>query len=182
VHTALDATAKIVSRHDLTPEEIESIEVETYSIAKNLAGHVSPPDSVLGAKFSTPVSIALFLVFGKTDFSAYDSKYLTNPMVRAIAEKVVVNVNSQRDVNYPKERSARVTIRTKDHSHEHEMLFPKGEPESPLSEDEFEHKFQQNAQSLYSGTQAKKIKEVILDLENRKVRELTSLLGAPPVS
>jgi 2-methylcitrate dehydratase PrpD len=182
VHTALDATAEIQSRHDLTPEAVEAIAVETYSIAKNLTGHVSPPDSVLGAKFSTPVSIALYLIFGKTDYSTYDSKHLTDPMIRAIAEKVVVNVDSQRDVNYPKERSARVTIHTKDRSHEHEMLYPRGEPESPLSEDEFKRKFQQNALSLYSNEPAEKIKEVILDLENRKVRELTGLLGAPLIS
>lgn len=182
IHTALDATAEIISRHNLSNEAIESIEVETYSIAKNLTGHVSSPDSVLGAKFSTPVSIALFLVFGKTDFSAYNSKYLANPAVREVAEKVVVKVNPQRDVNYPKERSARVTIHTQNDSYEHEMLFPKGEPESPLSEDEFVRKFEQNAQSLYSGEHVDEIKTMILDLENRKVRELTSLLGAPPAS
>ncbi|MFC1798196.1 MmgE/PrpD family protein [Thermodesulfobacteriota bacterium] len=182
IHTALDATAEIVSRHDLIPEEIESIEVETYSIANNLTGHISPADSVLGAKFSTPVSIALFLVFKKTNFSAYASQYLSDPMVRAIAEKIVVTVNPQRDVNYPRERSARVRIQTKNHFYEHEMPLPKGEPESPLSKDEFMHKFQQNALSLYSKTQVDKIRDIILDLENRKVREITELLVAPSAS
>jgi 2-methylcitrate dehydratase PrpD len=179
IHTALDATAEIVSRYNLTPEEVVSIEIETYSIAKNLTGHLAKPDSELAAKFSTPIAIALFLVFGNTDFSAFKPKCISDPMVLAIAKKVSVNVNPERDVNYPKERSARVTIKTKNQSYAHEMVYPKGEPESPLSEGEFMDKYEQNARILYSKAAVDKIKDIILDLENRKVREMTELLGAP---
>ena len=181
-HSALDATAEIISRHDLTPEEIVSIDIETYSIAKKLTGHLAMEGSELAAKFSTPVGIALFLVFGKSDFSAYHPKYISDPLVQAIAKKVSVNVNPERDLNYPKERSACVTIKTKNKSYEHEMPFPKGEPEFPLSEDEFMHKYEQNARILYSKLEVDKIKDAIMNLENIKVHEMTELLRAPSAS
>lgn len=178
IHTPLDATAEIVSQHDIPSEAIESVEIETYSIAQKLTGHLAKQGSELGAKFSTPIGIALFLVFGKSDFSAYDQKYISDPLVQELAKKVSVKVNPERDVYYPKERSARVVIKTKDRTYEHEMLFPKGEPESPLSEEEFVHKYVQNASVRYSKSEAAKIRSAIMNLENIRVREMTELLGA----
>jgi 2-methylcitrate dehydratase PrpD len=182
IHSALDATAEIVSRNEVALEEILSIEIETYSIAKNLTGHLTTQDSELAAKFSTPIAIALYLVFGKSDFSAFNQKSISHPLVQAIAEKVSVNVNPERDVNYPKERSARVTIKTKNQSYAHETLFPKGEPETPLSKKEFMQKYEQNARILYSTSEADKIKAAIMNLDNIKVRDMTGLLGAPLTS
>ena len=176
IHTALDATAEIVSRHDISIEEIASIEIETYSIAHKLTGHVAEQGSVLGAKFSTPVAVALFLVFGKTDYSAYNQKDIADPVVQGLAKKISVIVDPKRDVNYPGERSARVTIKTKDKSQEYEMLFPKGEPESPLSDDEFMRKFEQNARVSYPKEAIEKIKHAVKNLEKIKVREMAGLL------
>ena len=176
IHTPLDATADIIASHDIPLEEISSIEIETYSIAHKLTGHVANQGSVLGAKFSTPVSIALFLVFGKADYSAYNHKYISDPRVQALARKIKVIVNPKRDENYPKERSALVTIKTNDQSYEHEMMFPKGEPESPLSDEEFVRKFTQNALVRYSEAEIEKIKDAVLNLENIKVRQMTEHL------
>ena len=177
IHSALDATAEIVSRNKVALEEISSIDIETYSIAKNLTGHLAAQNSVLAAKFSTPIAIALFLVFGKSDFSAFNQKSISDPQVQAIAKKVSISVNPERDVNYPKERSARVIIKTPSQRFEHEMLFPKGEPESPLSEDELVEKYEQNARILYSKSKVDKIKYAIMNLENMPVREMAELLS-----
>ena len=176
IHTPLDATADIIASHDIPLEEISSIEIETYTIAHKLTGHVAKQGSELGAKFSTPVSIALFLVFGKSDYSAYNQKYIADPAVQALAQKIKVIVNPKRDERYPKERSAQVTIKTKDHSYEQEMLFPKGEPESPLSDEEFVRKFTQNALVRYSEAEIEKIKDSVMNLENIKVRQMTEHL------
>ena len=179
IHSALDATAEILSRSEIALEEILAIDIETYSIAKNLTGHLAMQDSELAAKFSTPIAIALFLVFGKSDFSAFNQKWISDPRVQAIAKKIKVFVNPERDVNYPQERSAKVTIHTPGQSYEHEMLFPKGEPESKLSEDEFIEKYEQNACILYSKSEADNIKTAIMNLENIRVREITELLNKP---
>ena len=182
IHTPLDATAEIVSHNDVALEEISSIDIETYSIAKNLTGHLATQDSELAAKFSTPIAIALYLVYRKSGFSAFNQESISNPLVQAIAKKISVYVNPDRDVNYPKERSARVTIHTPGGSYEHELLFPKGEPESPLSEDEFIEKYEQNAGILYSKAEVNIIHDAIMNLENIPVREITKLLQVPRLS
>jgi 2-methylcitrate dehydratase PrpD len=182
IHSALDAVAEIVGRHALPPEKIGSIDIETYSIAKSLTGHIAAEDSELGAKFSTPIAIGLLLVFGQSDSAIYKNQYISNPLVRSIAKKVTVRVNPERDKAYPGQRSARVTVKTGDRAFTHEVIYPKGEPENPLSDDEMKFKFEKNVCTLYSMGRAKKIRDLIQDIENRDVREMTSMLEAPSSS
>jgi 2-methylcitrate dehydratase PrpD len=182
IHSALDALSEIVARHALSPEQIGSIDIETYSIAKSLTGHIATEDSELGAKFSTPVAIGLLLAFGQSDSSIYKKQYVSDPLVQSIAKKVRVHVNPERDQAYPEHRGASVTVKSGDQSYTHEVLYPKGEPENPLSDDEMKSKFEKNACTLYSMDRVNKIRGIISDMENRDVREMTSILKAPSAS
>jgi 2-methylcitrate dehydratase PrpD len=133
----------------------------------------------LGAKFSTPIAIGLHLVLGRTAAAAFTSANVSDPRVRSIAAKVTVRVNPARDLNYPGERSARVTVRTRDGSFRHEVVFPKGEPEFPLTDAELQAKFEANATLVYPLEHARRVADTITSIENRRVRELTALLAAP---
>ena len=179
IHSALDATAEIVARYNLTPKDIASIEIETYTIAKNLTGHLAIQESEISAKFSTPIAIALLLVFGQTDSTVFKKHFISDPLVQETARKVTVKVNSDRDKTYPKERSALVTINTKRDSYKHEVTYPKGETENPLTENEFINKYEKNALSLYSKDRVHKIRDMILNIENQDVRKLVAMLKAP---
>jgi 2-methylcitrate dehydratase PrpD len=180
IHSPLDALAEIGSAHPLAIDDIQAIDVETYSIAHSLTGHVSEPGSELGAKFSTPIAIGLHLVFGRTDAAAFTSANVSDPRVRSIAEKVSVRVNPSRDIHYPGERSALVTVRTRTGSFRREVPFPKGEPEFPLTEVEMQAKFEANATVVYTPEHARRLADTIMGVERRSVRELTALLAAPP--
>jgi 2-methylcitrate dehydratase PrpD len=179
IHSALDAITEIAARHALSPEKIRSIDIETYSIAKSLTGHIATEDSELGAKFSTPIAIGLLLVFGQSDSSIYKKQYISDPLVQSIAKKVTVRVNPERDKVYPGQRGASVTVETGDQSYTHEVIYPKGEPENPLSDDEIASKFDKNASTLYAMDRVNKIRGILFNIENRDVRELTSMLKAP---
>ncbi len=179
IHSPLDALAEIESKHPVSVDDIEAIDVETYSIAHSLTGHVSEPGSELGAKFSTPIAIGLHLVFGRTDAAAFTSANVSDPRVRAVAQKVTVCVNPARDVHYPGERSALVTVRTRSGSFGQEVPYPKGEPEFPLSDAEMLAKFEANACTVYSQRHAGHLSETIMTIDRRSVRELTALLTAP---
>ena len=179
IHSAIDALAEIVAANPLPPDEIDAIDVETYSIARSLTGHISEPDSELGAKFSTPIALGLYLVLGRTDAAAFTRANVSDPRVRRIAEKVTVRVNPARDVHYPGERSALVTVRTRAGTFQKEVVFPKGEPEFALSDAEMQAKFEANACTVYRPDHARRISETIMTIERRRVRELTALLTAP---
>jgi 2-methylcitrate dehydratase PrpD len=182
IHSALDAVADIVGKHAVAPEKIESIDIETYSIAKSLTGHIATADSELGAKFSTPIAIGLLLVFGQSDSAVYTKQYVSDPLVQSIAKKVTVHVNPERDKAYPGQRGARVTVNAGIQSYTHEVIYPRGEPENPLSDDEMASKFEKNASTLYAMDRVNRIRGIILDVENRDVREMTSMLKAPSAS
>jgi 2-methylcitrate dehydratase PrpD len=179
IHSALDAIAEIVAWYTLSPEKIRSIDIETYSIAKSLTGHIATEDSELGAKFSTPIAIGLLLVFGQSDSSIYKKQYVSDPLVQSSAKKVTLRVNPERDKAYPGQRGSSVTVETGDQSYTHEVIYPKGEPENPLSDDEMTSKFNKNASTLYAMDRVNKIRGILLNIENRDVRELTSMLNAP---
>jgi 2-methylcitrate dehydratase PrpD len=59
------------------------------------------------------------------------------------------------------------------------VTYPRGEPENPLSDDEMAAKFEKNASTLYTVERVNRMRAIILDIENRRVRELTSMLRAP---
>jgi 2-methylcitrate dehydratase PrpD len=179
IHAALDALAEIVAAAPLALDDLQAIDIETYSIARNLTGHIAAADSELGAKFSTPIAVGLYLVFGRTDEGVFKAANVADPRVRQVAERVAVTADPARDAALPDRRSARVTVRTAAGSVHKEVLYSKGEPEFPLTDDEVRAKFEANACCLYPPEHARRIHETIMTLERRNVRELTALLSAP---
>ena len=179
IHSALDATAEIVAKHNLTAADIASIEIETYSIAKNLTGHLATQGSVLAAKFSTPIAVALLLVFGQSDSAAFKNQYISDPQVQALAKKVTVKVNPDRDKTYPQERGALVTVDTQTDVYKRDVLYSKGEIENPLTDQEFIRKYEKNARLRYTKDRVDEIRDIVLNLENAEIGELTALLKAP---
>jgi 2-methylcitrate dehydratase PrpD len=179
IHPILDALADIVAATPLALDEIQAIDIDTYSIARNLTGHIAGAESELGAKFSTPIAVGLFLVFGRSDAGVFARTNVADPRVRRIAERVAVRVDPARDAALPDRRSALVTVRTAADTVKKEVFYAKGEPEFPLTDAEMRGKFEANAGCLYSPEHVKCIHETIMSIDQRKVRELTALLTAP---
>ena len=178
IHSALDALAEMVAATPLAPDDVESIDVETYSIAHSLTGHIAGAESELGAKFSTPIALGLYLVFGRSDAGVFTRANVADPRVRRIAERVTVRVDPARDAALPDKRSALVTVRTAAGTRSREVVYSKGEPEFPLTDAEMQAKFEANAGTLYPADHARRISETIMTIERRNVRELTALLTA----
>lgn len=179
IHPALDAIIEILAKHQLRHDEIETIEIETYSIANSLTGHLSEKASELASKFSMPVAVALLLVFGESDAAAYQQQYLSDPRVRDVARKVSVLVSPERDKLYPHQRGASVVIRIKNKLYQHEVNFPSGEPENPLGDNELIQKFEQNALTIYSRKRVGNIRDAVMEIDTIAISELVELLKAP---
>jgi 2-methylcitrate dehydratase PrpD len=180
IHSALDALAEIAAETPLAPDEVQAIDVETYTIARNLTGHIASADSALAAKFSTPIALGLYLVLSRSDAEVFTRANVADPRVRRVAERVTVRVDPERDAMLPDRRSARVTVRTAAGSLQKEVFYSKGEPEFPLTDAEMQAKFEANAGSLYPADRVRRIHDTIMSIESRRVRELTALLAAPP--
>jgi len=171
VHSTLDAVGKIMEESEITIDEIEKIDVYTYSVAYQLTGKNREAQTELAAKFSLPVSVGLMLCYGKAGVDQYTPECIANPAVQDLAKRVNVMVDEERDDAYPRERSARVDIETKGASYTHEVVISKGEPENPASDEELKEKFLPNAAKILPMGKAADLYEMILEIENTPMRE-----------
>jgi 2-methylcitrate dehydratase PrpD len=176
IHPALDAVAEIFILNQLAAEKISAIEIETYSIAYSLTGHRAVEISEAASKFSMPISIALMLICGRLDRSVFTKENITNPLVQSIADKITISVDLERDALYPKQRGAKVAIKTGGKTYTREVNFPKGEPENPLSDEELTKKFCDNAELLFSKQKVQGICQKVFNLENINIASLVATL------
>ena len=177
IHPALDAVAEIVKLNQLAAEKISAIEIETYSIAYSLTSHRAVEISEAAAKFSMPISVALMLVCGRLDGSVFTIENIKNPLVQSLADKITISVDRKRDVLYPKQRGAKVAIKTGGKTYSFEVNHPKGEPENPLSDDELIKKFRENAELIFSQRKAQEICQNVFNLENINIANLAAALS-----
>lgn len=108
-HPAADAVLSLRDR--ITDvDEIENILVETHSLAAGLTR--TTWDSQLAALFSTPFVVATALAHGAVPPQASQEQARRDPAVTALAHRVRVEVAPDLDARLPRERPARVTVRT----------------------------------------------------------------------
>ena len=87
------------------------------------------------------------------------------------------SVGSKWEKSYPNKRGATVRIIDQNGREESaEVELAKGEPENPATWEEIYDKFHVNATSLISGTEARALADVILNLEDFPVESLTKLI------
>jgi 2-methylcitrate dehydratase PrpD len=172
VHPTLDALKAIIEEHEIELDEIEHINVSTYSVAYKFTGQNNRAETELAAKFSLPVSIGLMVVFGRAGVNEFSLKNIGNPSVQKIADKVTIEVDEARDEVYPKKRGSSVSVRTGQKTYMHEVDIPKGEPENPWTDDEISEKFFSNAGKVLPEEKVVDLHRHIFDIEHVSAREL----------
>lgn len=135
-HSALDAAQIISSRSGVDPKEIEKIQIDIYEDA--IKGHdlkkISSPSQ---AMMSTPFCVATMFVRGSVGLDSFNEASFENSEVDRIMHLVTMNRDERLSSLAPKARGARVVVKLADGAEfEEEVLFPKGEPENPLTDEE----------------------------------------------
>lgn len=140
-HPPVEAAIHLRNQFGLKPEAIEKIKVETYSLA--VSGHdhteIASPYS---AKMSTPYSTAVALIYGKAGLKEFEHACLTDATVKALTNKVEVVSDEEMSRIFPEKQSAMLTVMTHDNTYSERVDFPKGEPENPMSEEEFRGRYE----------------------------------------
>ncbi len=148
-HPAIDAALGMRKDLHLQPDQIEKIEVHTYKLAVGSHDHTDIR-GISSAKLSTPFAVALAIVKGSCGYADYNEDNLNDYWIKNLTQKVRVVEDENLTAQSPAVRGARVTIFMKDgNEHEAACLYPKGEPENPLTQEELEEKFRGLA--MYGG-------------------------------
>lgn len=175
-HPAIDVTIDMRNDIDLKPEQINLIEVRTYKLAVGSHDHTEIM-GISSAKLSTPYAVALAIVKGNCGYADYNEGNLEDKNIKMLTRKVTVIEDEELTEQSPSVRGARVTIYLRDGNVlEASCLYPKGEPENPLSQEELEDKFRGLA--MYGGLTKEECDDMICEIKNDfKVNKLLRFVG-----
>lgn len=139
-YTHPSVEAAIHLRMHVKPEDVEQIDIKTYDLAVAGHDHTEIPGSY-SAKMSIPYATAAGLLFGRAGLQEFSEEMVRNAQILDLTRKVVVTADEELSSLFPGIQAAIVTIRTKDGETSDRVDFPKGEPENPLTEQEFRDRY-----------------------------------------
>jgi 2-methylcitrate dehydratase PrpD len=178
-HSAIQATLDIVTAHDIEASDIAAITNETYETVKT---HFSAKgvETPMAARVSVPYCVAVAALDRCVGQAQFKPQRIAAPDVRDLLMRTDVVAVPELTALYPEKFPARVTVVMKDgRKLTATHLFPKGDPQAPLSAAEIEAKFVDNASARLAETQARKLAGLIRSLPGAKdLSQLSQLLAS----
>ena len=140
-HSAVDASLILTREWGVAPEAIEKVKVKVYSVAFDLLGNVQLTNPYI-AKFHIPFCTATALKFGKVGLEAFTEERLNDGELSDLMTRVELSSDEELDREYPEKWGAIVEVSTRDgRVFSQKVEYPKGDPQNPLSRQEFSDKF-----------------------------------------
>ncbi len=143
-HSANYCIEKILSSHDLIPEDIESITDDTYSTAVQTTNNPYP-ENPYAAKFSLQFCIAAAIVLKDLSDRTFTVENINRPEIKALMAKIKVNVSKKLDDEFkqdPNQWSHCLTIRLKNGETITEQVdYPIGDFKNPFDWEMADRKF-----------------------------------------
>lgn len=136
---ALEALIALRKAHDLTPENVERIEVETYSIAA--AHRETGWDDMATAQLSFPYVLAQGLWKGRAALGDFDENARREPHANSLIARLNIHASEEMDALYPAQRPARVRVHARGQLHTLFAPEASGSPDFPASDAAISNKF-----------------------------------------
>jgi len=174
--SAITAFEDLWGELGLSDRDIDHIRVETYRGAVDWCSN-NAPDNELAAKFSIPFALSAIAVFGNLFPDVFSDEHLNHPRIRELCSRVEVAENPDMTALIPRERPAKVTIRTKDgREYSREVLQHAGERDRSYSFGQIRDKFSRITAPILGNEKSQAILEKVGSIENvSDINELTAL-------
>ena len=177
-HSSIEAALKLRNRGQFNIKDVKYIDIQTYKLA--LRGHDhNVIEGVNSAKMSIPYSTAVALMHGSADIEDFDEKAINEEGLLDLTSKIRVRENEELTNLAPTKRIAIVTVFTDKGVYSETVIWPKGQPENPLSLQDIENKYQKYA--LWAGISSEKTiraSKMIMTADDKKsVKELINCLN-----
>jgi 2-methylcitrate dehydratase PrpD len=176
-HQVIDSILEFRAKQRVTPEMIESVNVDVVKHTYDRIAFRVPQTSIQG-KFCMPYLVARALIDGKVSIDTFTETAVREPTVLKLAERVTMNLDNNLKKTDLGGRPCRVTLRLKDgRTFTREAQHAKGSPEFPMTEAELNEKFFECARHVLPADAAKRALEQIGKLETlENVRPLCDIL------
>ena len=175
-HSSIDAVLYLVNQHNISPEEVESIEC---TISRKLEVGYTEVKTPLEAKFSLAFCVAVAILDRKVGVAQFTEEKVFNPKVQELIRKVKVNFDPNLIKGEGKGKIATasvLTLRLKGgKTYSHRVNKARGTKEVPLSMEELIAKYRDCAELVLSEKKIKKSIELIENLEG--LGDINELMG-----
>lgn len=162
-HSAIEAALSVRDKIDINA--IKEIHVETYSLAVKGHDHTQ----ILGemsAKLSIPYSVAVALILGKADVSAFDNENIEREDILNLTKKVRVAENPEFSANSSQKRIAKILLYMEDGAILGKQIdYAKGDPENPMTRENLKEK----AVALLGENRAKQLIDLVYNMYGSNV-------------
>lgn len=177
-HAPIEAMSNLMEKFSFQARDIDDITVSTYDPATRLSWN--DPGNGYAAKHSIPYNVAARLVRRSNDLEVYSNDVVSDPQVRAIAQKVSVIEDPELTAMLPDVRPARVAVKLlSGETFTETVERPIGGFDRPLSDEALAEKFRQLAGMILPQAAVFSLERLLKrlpDLED--VRVLSPLLQA----
>jgi 2-methylcitrate dehydratase len=146
-----------------------AVEVGTFEFGKKvMAGDAQKwhPATRETADHSIPYVVACALARGQVKRGDLDESQLADPEIRRLLDVLTVDVDPECAAAWPEACMNRVTVRFSDGSQESRAVrYYRGHAENPMSDDELEEKFRDQAESVITQADAEALIKAIWGLD-----------------
>lgn len=139
-HPSVEAAILLRNQNALCADDVEQINIKTYSLAVSGHEHTDIPGSY-SAKMSIPYATAAGLIYGKAGLQEFSEETVKDAQILNLTKKIHVAADEQLSKDFPGIQAAIVDIKTTDKVYTKRVDFPKGEPENPLTDEEFRDRY-----------------------------------------
>ena len=169
-HGHLKATCELVTKHRLKPDDIAEIRIRTCKRAVVHTGDPAKkyPRNKESADHSSYFLTAMAVLDGRITPRIYDEGNFTDPRVRALIDKVVLEHGPEFDARPP---AAETIIRTRDGNQYRRRVEPeelKGDPANPMNDADLKEKFLLCAEGVLPRRRVQRIIDACLALDRQE--------------
>lgn len=178
LHAPVEALLSIMTEHDLRHTDIAVIDAAWQRVEPFLAKQ--KVSTVVAAQASLPFALSVAAVHRRITVDQFTDETVADPEVQAMTAKTAVHQDAELFGRVKNSMPGRVTLRTNDgREFTAEVLYPKGNPGNPMTEDEFKAKFMNMAARVLGEKQSEELYKRALGLaDERDVSELAGLFSA----
>jgi 2-methylcitrate dehydratase PrpD len=179
-HPAIDGVLEFKTKHGITAEMIESIDV---GVARHTFERIvfRVPENGLQGKFSMPYLLARAIIDGRLFLDAFTDSAVKDKNVLRLAEKIQMHLEADLKPTALGSRPCKVTIRLRDgRRFSRQIDYAKGSREAPMTDDELKQKFADCAREALDDKSVERITDYVEHLEALDdIRPLCQLLIGP---
>src|SRR5579864_2299071 len=177
-HPGMTELLRLIRKHNIRPDQVESVAVGTNKNMPNALIHHHPTDSLQG-KFSMEFCMAALLLYGKAGLTEFTAEVVRRPAVQAMIQRVHFGVHPEAEAAGYNKMTTIIDIKLKDgRTISGRADFGKGSPVDPMSFDDVAAKFQDCAAfAKWPKQKADRVVDMVRKLETvGNVRDLTALI------